>query len=170
MKYQFNFLITVLALVLFGACNSNHRHHDFQDLEEGVFLENSTGFIIADDGGGIPPQVPNSITSLDEGGCGHWFVFIRADDLDAIVFKFYNCRPSVPFTVLFDNGRRIVVNETVTPQDEYYCIIINQWEANYRELYDGLMSSKECQVTDTITNQQIVFRVGGFEKLMKYLK
>ena len=158
----------ILTILLLGACGSKTETHNFEDIEEGVVRELSTGMIIAYEGGCIFREAPNGIASLDH-DTESWLILISADNSNGISFKFMNGKPSIPFTAVFDNGSSVVVNKQTSPQDEYYCVLFEQGETGYNELYNGLMSSKECTISDAFPNQKLVFEVGGFQKLLKYL-
>ena len=60
-----SFWSIILTILLLGACGSKTETHNFEDIEEGVVRELSTGMIIAHEGGCIFREAPNGIASLD---------------------------------------------------------------------------------------------------------
>ena len=82
----------------------------------------------------------------------------------------FNGTPSDSFTIVFDNGKSVLVNQSAVKGDGRYMVAIGENSPIYSDLYEGLMNSKECSISDAYPNRVFVFKVGGFDKLIKYLK
>ena len=174
-RYQMEMTIKSIVLFLsiatamtFTSCGS--KTNSSTELESDVFLDGKSGIIVASEGGAILPYASNSICSYHSDSVCITFTKLPTSNGIGIQFFNFNGTPSDSFTIVFDNGKSVLVNQSAVKGDGRYMVAIGENSPIYSDLYEGLMNSKECSISDAYPNRVFVFRVGGFDKLIKYLK
>lgn len=158
-----------VATPLFSGCK-NSKDNSSTELESDVFLDGKSGIIVASEGGAILPYASNSICSYHSDSVCITFTKLPTSNGIGIQFFNFNGTPSDSFTIVFDNGKSVLVNQSAVKGDGRYMVAIGENSPIYSDLYEGLMNSKECSISDAYPNRVFVFKVGGFDKLIKYLK
>ena len=160
--------LSIATAMTFTSCGS--KTNSSTELESDVFLDGKSGIIVASEGGAILPYASNSICSYHSDSVCITFTKLPTSNGIGIQFFNFNSTPSDNFTIVFDNGKRVLVNQSAVKGDGRYMVAIGENSPIYSDLYEGLMNSKECSISDAYPNRVFVFKVGGFDKLIKYLK
>ena len=162
-------LTTVAGMTLFSGCNNNDSNSS-TELEPDVYLDGKSGVIVASEGGAILPYAPNTICSYHSDSVCITFTKLPTSNGIGIQFFNFSGSPFDSFSIVFDNGSSVLVNQSIVKGDGRYMVAVGESSPIYSDLFEGLMNSNECSISDAYPNRVFVFKIGGFEKLIKYLK